>query len=146
MKLLIMIFRLRLYQICMQWRPKNLNQAQQILTWIRKLIQLRLWKPSKVLKWQKCIWGRYYQWNVKTWFFCIKKLFNQIFDDGNFLSCWNESYTVLIHKKGSKNDPANYRGISLTSCLGKLFNKVINARLLKYIDSRNLISENQIGF
>ena len=76
----------------------------------------------------------------------LKKLFNQIFNDCNFPSCWNESYIVLIHKKGSKNDPANYRGISLTSCPRKLFNKVINARLLKYIDSRNLISENQIGF
>ena len=76
----------------------------------------------------------------------LKKLFNHIFNDGKFPSCWNESYIVLLHKKGSKNDPANYRGISLTSCLGKLFNKVINARLLKYIDTRNLISENQIGF
>ena len=55
----------------------------------------------------------------------LKKLFNHIFNDGKFPSCWNESYIVLLHKKGSKNDPANYRGISLTSCLGKLFNKVI---------------------
>ena len=76
----------------------------------------------------------------------LKQLFNQIFNDGNFPSCWNDSYIVLIHKKGSKNNPANYRGISLTSCPQKLFNKVINARLLKYIDSINLISENQIGF
>ena len=71
---------------------------------------------------------------------------NYLIKYGNFPSCWNESYIVLIHKKGSKNDPANYRGIPLSSCLGKLFNKVINARLLKYIDSRNLINENQIGF
>ena len=76
----------------------------------------------------------------------LKKLFNQISNDGNFPSCWNESYIVLINKKGSKNNPANYRGISLTSCLRKLFNKVMNARLLKYIDSINLIRENQIGF
>ena len=51
-----------------------------------------------------------------------------------------------MHKKGSKNDPANYRGISLTSCLGKLFNKVINARLLEYVDTKNLLSYNQTGF
>ena len=76
----------------------------------------------------------------------LKKLFNYIFDAGKFPSFWNESYIVLIHKKGSKNDPANYRGISLTSCLGKLFNKVINARLLEYVDTKNVLSYNQIGF
>ena len=76
----------------------------------------------------------------------MKKLFNYNFDAGKFPSFWNESYIVLIHKKGSKNDPANYRGISLTSCLGKLFNKVINARLLEYVDTKNLISYIQLGF
>jgi hypothetical protein len=28
-------------------------------------------------------------------------------------------------KRGKKSDPANYRGISLTSNLGKLFNEVL---------------------
>ena len=45
-----------------------------------------------------------------------------------------------------KYDPSNYRGISITSNLGKRFNKIIHARLLKFIGSNNLICENQIGF
>lgn len=53
---------------------------------------------------------------------------------------------VLIHKKGDKFDPSNYRGISITSNLGKLFNKVIFNRLLKFINNNNLISQNLIGF
>ena len=36
--------------------------------------------------------------------------------------------------------------ITEESFLGKLFNKVINARLLEYVDTKNLISYNQIGF
>ena len=53
---------------------------------------------------------------------------------------------VLIHKAGNKYEPSNYRGISITSNLGKLFNRVIHTRLLDVIDRDKLISDNQIGF
>ena len=76
----------------------------------------------------------------------LKKLFNYILNAGQFPNCWNESFLVLIHKTGNKFDPSNYRGISITSNLGKLFNKVIHERLLKFIFDKNLISEYQIGF
>ena len=76
----------------------------------------------------------------------LHKLFNLIFCSGSFPKKWNESIITLIHKKGSKYDPSNYRGISLTSNLEKLFNRVIYNRLLKFVNGRNLIHENQIGF
>ena len=43
-------------------------------------------------------------------------------------------------------DPSNYRGISITSNLGKLFNKVIYMRITKFVNEHNFISENPIGF
>ena len=49
-------------------------------------------------------------------------------------------------KRGKKSDPANYRGISLTSNLGKLFNEVLYARILKFLNLNKIIHENQIGF
>ena len=36
---------------------------------------------------------------------------------------------ISIHKKGDASNPENHRGITLTSCLGKLFNSVLNNRL-----------------
>jgi hypothetical protein len=48
--------------------------------------------------------------------------------------------------KRGKSDPANYRGISLTSNLGKLFNKVLYARILKFLNLNKIIHENQIVF
>ena len=74
------------------------------------------------------------------------KLFNLIFMKGTFPKAWNESFITLTHKKGNKSNNSNYRGISITSNLGKLFNKIIHARLLKFIGSNNLMCENQIGF
>ena len=74
------------------------------------------------------------------------KLFNLIFSNGSFPRKWNESIITLIHKKGSKHDPNNYRGIFLTSNLGKLFKRVIYNRLLKFVNENDLICENQIGF
>ena len=76
----------------------------------------------------------------------LTKLFNLIFMKGTFPKAWNESFITLIHKKGNKYDNSNYKGISITSNLGKLFNKIIHAWLLKFIGSNNLICENQIGF
>ena len=48
--------------------------------------------------------------------------------------------------KWYSNDPDKYKGISLISCLGKLFTSVINVRLNKFADEINLINENQAGF
>ena len=53
---------------------------------------------------------------------------------------------MLLHKKGDKHDPANYRGLSITSNLGKLFNKIIHNRLYNFVFANNLLSINQIGF
>ena len=56
----------------------------------------------------------------------------------------------LIHlsyfETGCKEDPNNYHGITVTGCLGKLFNTILNARLNKYLSENNLINNNQIRF
>ena len=43
-------------------------------------------------------------------------------------------------------DPSNYRGICISSCLGKLFCSILNQRLLKHIQSRDILHKSQIGF
>ena len=57
------------------------------------------------------------------------------------------NYIQPIYKnKGDINDPDNYRGITLLSCLGKLFTSVINERLTVFIDTNQIMSEAQAGF
>ena len=51
-----------------------------------------------------------------------------------------------IFKKGDKSDPGNYRPISLTSHLIKVFERVIRKKLVHHLESNNLLSDKQHGF
>ena len=43
----------------------------------------------------------------------VCSLFNSILSKGEFPSQWCDAIISPLHKKGSRNDPTNYRGISL---------------------------------
>ena len=74
------------------------------------------------------------------------KLFNKIFELGYFPESWSEGYIVPLHKKGSINNVDNYRGITLLSCLGKLFTSILNNRLKSWAETYNVYVEAQAGF
>ena len=48
--------------------------------------------------------------------------------------------------KGDPTQAENYRPISLTSCLSKLFSSVLNERLKLYLITDNIINDNQGAF
>ena len=73
------------------------------------------------------------------------KLFNIILETGCFPEPWAVGMIVPIFKnKGSKNDPNNYRGITLLSCMSKYFNSVLNNRLKAVAEK--ILSLIQAGF
>lgn len=76
----------------------------------------------------------------------LKKLFNVVLSNGIYPKTWSQGYISPIHKSGSKYDPANYRGITITDNIGKLFNQILNTRLTAFLEKRNLINKEQIGF
>jgi hypothetical protein len=51
-----------------------------------------------------------------------------------------------IFKSSDPSKPENYRGIAINSCIGKLFNSILNKRLDKYLEKHNIINPCQIGF
>lgn len=77
----------------------------------------------------------------------IVNLFNIVLHTGIIPYDWTIGLIVPLFKnKGDKNDPDNYRGISLLSCIGKLFTATINARLNGYLEAVGLLGEEQAGF
>ena len=63
-----------------------------------------------------------------------------------FQMWWSEGIVIPLFKKGDRNNVANYRGITLLSCLSKLFTTVINKRISSYCDRYNTVSDAQFGF
>jgi hypothetical protein len=51
-----------------------------------------------------------------------------------------------MFKSGNPNDCNNYRGICVSSCLGKLFTSLLQNRLTNFLEKQNLLSVNQGGF
>ena len=64
---------------------------------------------------------------VKTKFInVVRSLFNAICLKSHFPKLWKISYITPIFKDDDSFDPNNYRGISVSSCLGKLFMLIMN--------------------
>jgi hypothetical protein len=74
-------------------------------------------------------------------------LFNNIWSTGSFPPSWSEATVIPIPKpsKDSTN-PSNYRPIALISCLCKTFERMVNNRLMWYLESNNILTAVQSGF
>ena len=51
-----------------------------------------------------------------------------------------------LYKKGSVNNPNNYRGIALVEYVSKLYISIITKRLTFYVEAYSKLSESQAGF
>ena len=76
----------------------------------------------------------------------LVKLFNRILISGTFLDAWNVSLISFLPKNNDIYDCNNYRCLSLTSCLGKLFTSLQQNRLNNYMENNNLNNNLQTGF
>ncbi|XP_073516627.1 uncharacterized protein [Phyllobates terribilis] len=59
---------------------------------------------------------------------------------------WRQANVVPIFKKGSKSDPGNYRPVSLTSVVGKLFEGFLRDAIVEYLNDNNCLTQYQHGF
>ncbi|CAM4549153.1 unnamed protein product [Lepidochelys olivacea] len=59
---------------------------------------------------------------------------------------WKKANVVPIFRKGKKEDPGNYRPVSLTSVPGKIMEQVPKESILKHLEESKVIRNRQPGF
>ena len=67
-------------------------------------------------------------------------LFRKSFDKGHLPDDWKRANIVPVFKKGESSDPGNYRPISLTSIVYKVFEAIVREDIIKHLISNNLLS------
>ena len=74
-------------------------------------------------------------------------IFNFSWSSHSFPSIWKTSSIIPIHKMGKPLDSiASFRPISPTSCVSKLFERIVLSRLLFLLESNSILSPRQAGF
>jgi hypothetical protein len=79
----------------------------------------------------------------------IRQLFKRCVREGDVPDTWKQSKTVFLYKKGDSSDPKNWRPITITSCLYRLF-MALNASFIQLKmhkqDNIRVFSNSQKGF
>ena len=73
-------------------------------------------------------------------------IFNLSFKKGLYPSCLKNAIVAPIFKSGSRNDPENYRPISILPIFAKLLEKLFFKRLPSFAEKNYLLHSNQFGF
>jgi len=76
----------------------------------------------------------------------LTKLFNCVLLSSLYPVEWANGVMQLIRKKGDPDDPNNYRDITLLSCMGKLFVKVLYNRMVKWKNHNSILCEEEVFF
>ena len=72
---------------------------------------------------------------------------NDLWSKHVFPAAWREAIIIPLPKPGKdRRNAANYRPISLTSCFGKIFERMICKRLTWFLEKNNKLSKYQSGF
>lgn len=70
-------------------------------------------------------------------------IFTTLLAAGIVPTAWKEGYVSWLFKRGAEFDCGSYRGVVLTSCIGKVFERVLFDRLLLWVRFRRLVPPEQ---
>ena len=76
----------------------------------------------------------------------LSVIFNKSLDSGIFPDKWKIAKITPIHKSDAKNDPNNYRPISVLPIVAKVFEKIAFDQLYAYLTENNILTKFQSGF
>jgi hypothetical protein len=76
----------------------------------------------------------------------ISHLCNLSIEAGLIPAIFKKAVVIPVYKGGGEEAVSNYRPISLLSTISKIIEKVINTRLISFLEKKQLLANNQYGF
>ncbi|PKU32898.1 rna-directed dna polymerase from mobile element jockey-like [Limosa lapponica baueri] len=76
----------------------------------------------------------------------VQDLLRNLWQSGEVPADWKRGNIMPIFKKGKKDDPGNYRLVSLTSVPGKIMEQFLLELLLGHMENKEVIGDSQHGF
>ena len=76
----------------------------------------------------------------------LSLIFDKSWLSGEVPGDWKKSTVTLICKKGRNAGPGNYPPANLTSVLGKIMEQIPLEAVLRHMEDREVIWDNQHGF
>ena len=73
-------------------------------------------------------------------------LVNKCFENSVFPNCLKEAVIIPLYRKGDPKVAENYRPISLLPTIGKLIEKLVQKRMLNFLEKFKLLNKNQFVF
>ena len=73
-------------------------------------------------------------------------IFQNLLATGQVPSDWKQADVTPIHKKRSRSEPSNYRPISLTNQICKLFETIVRDAIVEHLERNELINDTHHGF
>ena len=79
--------------------------------------------------------------------YILAKLFNNCLKESCFPDCWKVSSVVPVFKNvGERSTTKNYRPVSLLSVVSKVFEKLVNNKIVDLLEKCGIFSDFQYGF
>ena len=69
----------------------------------------------------------------------LNRIFNNAIENGIYPNAMKIARILAIFKKGSKEDPNNYRPISLLSCFNKIFERLLHKQLMNFLKKTQIL-------